>query len=1033
MIPTRLFLERFLCYRDPVEVDFSGLHLACLSGENGAGKSALLDAMTWALWEQARAGNQHLVSLGESDTRVEFSFLLDGREYRVTRGYTASGRTRSLLELHVRTEEGWVPVATGNKHAVQREIDRLLGISYTTFVNSVFLLQGKADEFTRRTPSERKRILAELLELDRYERYRELAREEGRRLREERLRLEHEREILAARTAEIPSLRERLTTLERIASVQYDELRRLRDHVTAWQERVHRLTIEIDRYRERQRRAQTLRSQREQILAELERLAADERQHAALLAREAEIRERAAERQRLQQELQEVIRISSVRQQLTERIGRLAAERATREQHLLLEIRAREEQLARYANELAHRAERELEQRRLRAELVRLEELRTERDGIETQLQTLRERTADLQAILQAYAAYEARQREILAELRSLDSQRQQLAKDVAQRGRLEQERQQLQTDLARLSTVRVEREAIERELASLRTQDAELTALGKQLRAQMAELNEQLQQLERLDAICPVCLRPLSPEERARQIAERQTKLTALREEFEARHQEVRAIREHSAALDRKLKEIAQRLQEEGALQARLGRIDAELDRLGQVTQQLEVLEQQIRQLRQAERSDAQLLALERDILTLEHRLGEFMARPIGTLAERCAAYRQAALEVQEQIASLQQRRDELNERLSGESTLQAQLGRIAAELERFAQLERERVRVEQELQQLRDAYSTDPQLAALEQQIRELKEQLAALPYDEAHHRQLEQRVAALAAVDEEMRALDQARVALRFVRQQIEQSEQRYQAVVDELTALEQELSGTKPPEEELAAATRDLEEAGAALADAETALHATQAEIGAVGQQLRDAERAAEEAAALAARLDHLAREQAVLEELEHAFGKHGIQTLILENVLPELAETANDILDRLPGNTLRLDFATQRERVSGDGAIETLDILISDEFGQRPYELYSGGEAFRINFALRVALSLLLAQRAGRRLETLVIDEGFGTQDTKGREGLVQALQAVRDRFALILVVTHLEELKDQFPQRIEVTKTPSGSQVTVVV
>jgi len=348
------------------------------------------------------------------------------------------------------------------------------------------------------------------------------------------------------------------------------------------------------------------------------------------------------------------------------------------------------------------------------------------------------------------------------------------------------------------------------------------------------------------------------------------------------------------------------------------------------------------------------------------------------------------------------------------------------------LAQLEREQARLVQELQQLREAYQTDPQLAALEQQIRELEARLATLPYDEAYHRQLEQRLAALATVDEELRTLEQARLALGFVRQQIEQAEQRCRTVVAELSALEKELAATQPPEEELAAAKRDLEQAQDWLAEAEAALHATQAEIGAVGQQLRDAERAAEEASAVSERLDHLAREQAILEELEHAFGKHGIQTLILENVLPDLAETANEILDRLPGNTLRLDFATQRERASGDGAIETLDILISDEFGQRPYELYSGGEAFRINFALRVALSLLLAQRAGRRLETLVIDEGFGTQDTKGREGLMQALQAVRDRFALILVITHLEELKEQFPQRIEVIKTPSGSHISVI-
>ena len=103
-------------------------------------------------------------------------------------------------------------------------------------------------------------------------------------------------------------------------------------------------------------------------------------------------------------------------------------------------------------------------------------------------------------------------------------------------------------------------------------------------------------------------------------------------------------------------------------------------------------------------------------------------------------------------------------------------------------------------------------------------------------------------------------------------------------------------------------------------------------------------------------------------------------------------------------------------------------------GTRPYEMYSGGEAFRTNFALRIALSKLLAHRAGTRLLTLVIDEGFGTQDAEGLEFLIEALQGIRDDFEKIIVVTHLERLKDAFPARIEVVKQPeTGSVFEVIV
>ncbi|MCP4360375.1 MAG: SMC family ATPase, partial [Chloroflexi bacterium] len=95
------------------------------------------------------------------------------------------------------------------------------------------------------------------------------------------------------------------------------------------------------------------------------------------------------------------------------------------------------------------------------------------------------------------------------------------------------------------------------------------------------------------------------------------------------------------------------------------------------------------------------------------------------------------------------------------------------------------------------------------------------------------------------------------------------------------------------------------------------------------------------------------------------------------------------------------------------------------------ELYSGGEAFRINFAIRVAISKVLARRAGARLQTLVMDEGFGTQDVQGRERLVEAINTIQDDFEKIIVITHIDELKDAFPVWIDVWKTAEGSQVAI--
>jgi DNA repair protein SbcC/Rad50 len=175
---------------------------------------------------------------------------------------------------------------------------------------------------------------------------------------------------------------------------------------------------------------------------------------------------------------------------------------------------------------------------------------------------------------------------------------------------------------------------------------------------------------------------------------------------------------------------------------------------------------------------------------------------------------------------------------------------------------------------------------------------------------------------------------------------------------------------------------------------------------------------------------LADERGLYDELRLAFGKRGVPAMMIEAAVPEIEATANALLGRMTSGRMHLRFNTQRETQAGE-VRETLDIDISDELGTRSYDNYSGGEQFRVNFAIRVALSQLLASRAGTRLQTLIMDEGFGVLDAAGRERLVEAINAAQKDFERILVVTHIDELKDAFPARIEITKGPQGSEIAV--
>ncbi len=188
-------------------------------------------------------------------------------------------------------------------------------------------------------------------------------------------------------------------------------------------------------------------------------------------------------------------------------------------------------------------------------------------------------------------------------------------------------------------------------------------------------------------------------------------------------------------------------------------------------------------------------------------------------------------------------------------------------------------------------------------------------------------------------------------------------------------------------------------------------------------------------------EELLREKEAFEELSLAFGKKGIQAMIIETAIPEIEDEANALLDKLTEGRMKVSFDTQRETktkvASIDGKkdfamVETLDIIISDEMGEREYSLYSGGEVFRVNLAIRLAISKLLTHRAGAKLQFLVIDEGFGTQDAPGRSRLIEVLDTIKNDYEKILIITHLEELKEEFPTRIEVSKGTTGSTFEII-
>ncbi|MBD3273103.1 AAA family ATPase, partial [Candidatus Dependentiae bacterium] len=195
MIPIKLELKNFLSYGSAIQsVDFKNYSLICLSGKNGNGKSALLDAITWALWGQARKvsgtikPDEGLLRLGQTRMVVSLEFEFSKNIYRVRREYSKTyGKPFIALDLEIfdKCKNKFLPLTGKTVRLTQSKIEKLLGLDYLTFTNSAFLRQGQADEFSKKTPKERKQILSNILGLSRYDNLMSLALQKSKMLNQE--------------------------------------------------------------------------------------------------------------------------------------------------------------------------------------------------------------------------------------------------------------------------------------------------------------------------------------------------------------------------------------------------------------------------------------------------------------------------------------------------------------------------------------------------------------------------------------------------------------------------------------------------------------------------------------------------------------------------------------------------------------------------------------------------------------------------------------------------------------------------------
>lgn len=615
-----------------------------------------------------------------------------------------------------------------------------------------------------------------------------------------------------------------------------------------------------------------------------------------------------------------------------------------------------------------------------------LRESRVRLDGLLRQREEMTGAERTIRADLQSATTGAARQRDRVAQLQATIAQRDAILTDFQALATARLARERLEPQIEEYSRKRSDLQAISSEIAQER---ARLQGDLKEAEADARSAERQAAELERTDQRIAASASALREEpEVLAHLAARQTEADGQRERFEALRSRNRELTSALAELDEVLALLEL---------PRAACPVCESDLTGQRRDRVIARQQEKRAALAAEQA-----AVQKE----------------GGACKRWLETAQVALrELEERQSALAVQRGTLDSLQRARVALAGVPSELAAALERAVVLRKQ-------LETDDFAHPKRVQLKRLEQDIARLES--VSREYTEAGNR-----VRALAEADSRHR--------------QLRDAEQRIDSETEEQVLQEALANAKQRALAEFHADTEALERKIAAMAPVRADCETAEAELGKLNQQadsLRRREGATQGAlddcdrSELQRRAKEAERKQAqqefwIHDRLVGCFGKKGIQALIIENAIPELEQEANRLLACVSDNGMQVRFHTTRAGKTTKSEIETLDISIIDSAGPRPYELFSGGEAFRVNFAIRIALSRMLAGRSGARLQTLILDEGFGTQDGKGREKLIEAIESIKPDFDKILVITHVEELKDSFAQRIEITKDDKGSLIHV--
>ncbi|OHP56983.1 AAA family ATPase [Rothia sp. HMSC061D12] len=1082
MILHNLEFEAFMAYPKHQEINFDALNNAgvfLLNGPTGAGKTTILDAICYALYGETSSDREsaklHSTYAAHSGTkpRVLLDVTLHGKRLRIDRTpaynkpITRGARKGQMREESAKAtlaelapgadpadEKAWTPISSSVAE-VNRTIAERTHLTKEQFLKVVLLPQGQFAQFLKSKPKERKELLKKMFPVEHYEQLFAALTEEAKTAQQEVAQDENtQRGYLERARAEMLALQALLDAVESGSEYVAEVGEEASENLTA--ESVTAETLDawvaggVERAREtsarekqEQQRLSDEADRNTRLLAERAQLQADWREYEQLCERRTRLTERADEYKAQREELAQARAAAPLHAQYAQ----VQAESQV--------LTAREQEHAACASALEENGR------------PLLEALRNEDTAAEVTFPE--EMTFAALPDLEP-AEQETQLEALLDTLRALQKQDAQLAEEEATAAALLKQAHALEQDKARaektLSNLTAAAEELAEELAGYSTADEERT-LAAHLVTEAQQKHEAAQQMQqKLDAASAAVAaaekqskRTATAEQKAQEKwqASAQQALAAT-EEF--KNLQVLRLAQASSLLARELKD--------GEPCAVCGSVEhpapAQIAEGEQLVERADL--DAAKEREDKAHKQARTHELAKDRATKAHQEASEALAAARTQYETLAA--QGECDVEQTAAQLQQAQTRLTQ---AQSRVTARDG---------VQAKAERVRVEQ--QKAQEALRTI-EGAAVEAQTRhrDASARCEATAADLAPARAavgFAQRVEAVEGYRAAHQRLARAVLLLGQARERHAQAAAQAQRLLDESAFESAELvhAAVRTPERvdalEQAIAAYELEHARLLEGFGREAIVAVAARVAAGEQAPDDLQGVREQVEQLRAAVHRLTlregERESVLRSLQALRGEYAafraktaqrydraqmlanlaaaargdtlggyehqvdLVSYVLGAEFERILHSASLHLDRMSEGRYGMVFSDHRAKGSRSGG--GLNLEITDTWTGEPREAssLSGGESFLASLSLALGLAeVVQANNGGIELDTLFIDEGFGTLDAETLDMVMGTIESLRDSGRTIGLISHVEEMKNRIPAQIVVEKGQNGSSVRV--